>query len=319
MRVVVTGATGLLGQTFIEEVLAKEAEWELVSLSRHEPPESQRPDQRHGRPRCSDLRSLPFWQGLDVGNLEATRSLLTRLNPDVVVHMAAIRSPDDCERDPDAAFRINFLGARNVALACDRFDTELMFISSDQVFYGVTNKTLHREWDAPRAANIYGQTKILAENYIREHLRRYWIVRTAKLFGGPNDKTSFVNMAFASLAQDKPINVVKEWASHVTHAKYAASAMIELIRKKIYGIYHVVSPGVPSYWEIGEYLVSQMNKPRALLAQVSQKDLRLPAVRAEYLALSAEIWKADFNKPLPSWQEGIKLFLSERKSRLRVF
>ena len=301
MKIAVTGGTGLLGQALIEEIMFQEPEWEIVSLSRSDPPEQQR----------------PFWKRLDVSDLTATRNLITRINPDLVIHTAAIRSPDDCERDPEAAFKVNFLGTRNVALACDRFDTEMLMVSSDQVFYGVANKKLHREWDKPKAANVYGQTKLLGETYVREHLRRWWIVRTAKIFGGPNDRTSFINMASLSLMQDKPINVVKEWASHITHAKYVSQGIIAAVKKKTYGIYHLVSPGVPSYWDVGEYLAESMGKPKSMLTAVSQKDLHLPAARAEYLSLSNETWKADFDGPLPAWQQGIDLFLSERSTKAK--
>ena len=296
MKILLTGATGLLGSATTPWLMERRPDLELTLTSRHEPGE----------------RFKKLWRAIDLTDREATYSAITKLNPDVVVHLAAMSLPDPCQTNPEEAFRANFLGARNVALACDRFDAELLFLSTDQTFYGAHPELAHGEYDKTKPANIYGQTKILAENYIRSHLRRYYIVRTGKIFGGPNDTRSIVHKLFTAFKADDPFDVAKDWRAHLTHASYLAQALVQLIEKKTYGIYHVVSPGVPSYFEIAEYLLGLMKRPSHLAHPISALTLNLPAARASRCELSAKLWEADFNSSLQSWQEGIKLFLKER-------
>ena len=106
--------------------------------------------------------------------------------------------------------------------------------------------------------------------------------------------------------------MAKDWAAHATHAAYVARAMLKILRKKTYGVYHVVSPGVPTYLEIAEFLVSEMKISKEFLIPVNQKDLGLSAARTNYLELSNELWKLDFGEELPSWKDGVRLFVEER-------
>lgn len=296
MRIAVTGGTGLLGRALLEFLAQEHFDWDVTALSRKPLAEG----------------SKYQWRPLDVSDFEATYKTITNLNADVVIHAAALGSPDACVKNPAEAWKTNFLGSRNVALACARFDTQLLLISSDQIFHGAGEKT-HGEYDTPRATNLYGQTKMLAEEFIKQHLKSWWIVRTAKIFGGPGDIHSFVNMAYTTLSANRPLRVVKDWAAHTTHAAYIAQAIAKLIQRKTYGIYHVVSPGVPSYVELGEFLAKAIGAPLSLLIPIYQKDLGLPVLRAPYLELATNLWRLDFGEDLPSWQEGIRKFLEEKR------
>lgn len=297
MRLVVTGGSGLLGSALIRIIGEIKPDWQVACLSRHEPK------------RTKGLT----WKPLDVSDLDSTRRLIAKINPDAVVHLAAIARPDICEKNPDEAFRVNFIGTRNVVLACDRFDTELLFVSSDQVFYQGNQDKAHDEWETPHPANVYGETKVLAENFVRSHLRRYWIVRVAKLFGGPNDTFSFIHNVHQTFSRGEPILAATDWAAHATHGLFAGRAFIELLEKKTYGIYHAVSPGVPNYFEIAGYLAGKMGVSPGLVKASSRKELGLAAGRPARCELSIKMWEQDFGSPLPGWKEGIDLFLAERR------
>ncbi|MBI2070644.1 MAG: SDR family oxidoreductase [Elusimicrobia bacterium] len=297
MRAAIVGASGLLGRALLDVAGQAGLDWEIAAFSRKQP---------------GAMLPGVVWKPLDIGDCDLVRAAITRQNPDVVIHLAALRSPDECEKNPEEAYRVNYLGTRNVALACDRFDTELCFVSSDQVFYGLDARCVHGEDDPPKAANVYGETKILAERYIQAHLRRYFIVRTGKMFGGPNDTFSFINNAFAALRAGSSMRCAVDWAAHATHAAFVAQAIIKLLNRKTYGIYHAVSPGVPNYLEIAQYLADTIGAPRHLAAPSTRQELNLSAGRPERLELSDRLWRHDFGGPLPDWKEGMRLFFRER-------
>lgn len=298
MRVAITG-TGLLGHGIFEAISQNHPDWETLLFSRHEP--------------ALELRGR--WARLDISDFESTRKTITKFNPDCVIHTAAMRNPDLCEENPEEAFRANFLGTRNLALACDRFDSELVYISSDQVFYGIPENKRHAEWDEPRAKNVYGQTKLLGERYIQNHLRRYWIVRTAKLFGGPGDTLkSFPSQFLEAIHKKKKIRAATNWLGHLTYVPDLAETLMKLITKKTYGIYHLVSSNIASYAQIAHFMAEHLKQGAQLIEEARYEDMRLAAPRAKECFLSAQLWEFDFNEKFPAWQDGLQKFLQETGS-----
>ncbi len=298
MRIAITGSTGLLGTSILDVISEKHPDWELLCLSRKQVPSNKQ----------------KTWKSLDITDYEATYQTITRFNPDCVIHAAAMRSPDQCEQNEKEAYRVNFLGTRNVALACDRFDTELVLISSDQVFYGAKESRDHREYDATCAKNIYGQTKIWAEQYIQNHLRRYWIIRTAKLFGGPGDHlASFPTQMTEAIRKNKKMKVTTDWFGHLTYAPDFALALLGLIQRKTYGIYHLTSPNIASYYEIAQWITKKLKRGAELIEEVSFEDLNLPAHRAKRCVLDTQLWELEFGNKLPIWQEEMEKFLRSQR------
>ncbi|MBI4064727.1 MAG: NAD(P)-dependent oxidoreductase [Elusimicrobia bacterium] len=295
MRLAITGATGLLGSALLDALARDKPDWEIFALTRKRPV----------------TLNFGVWNQLDITNLEQVRTVITKINPDAVIHLAAFARPDQCQEKPEETFRVNFLGARNIALACDRFDTELLHLSTDQVFYGNDPDRTHDEREVPVAGNVYGDAKILAEQHIQAHLRRYWIVRTGKIFGGPNDTVSFPNTALNAFRNAQKLTVATDWAAHMTHGSFLSEALIKLMEKKTYGIYHIASPGVPSYFEIAQALADKMAAPRSLIVPGALKDLKFAAKRAR-VELSLKLWGYDFGQGLPDWKKGLDLFASER-------
>ena len=101
--------------------------------------------------------------------------------PNVVIHAAAMTDVDGCERNPDAAFRVNGWGTRNVALACQQAGAAMVYISTDYVF-DRTKGSPYTEWDVPNPISVYGVSKLAGECDVRQILDRFWIVRTAWVY-----------------------------------------------------------------------------------------------------------------------------------------
>ena len=165
MKVLVTGAAGLLG-TDVWSVFSQGHE--VTAMGRTHPPHV----------------PLSQWRTCDLRDAAQTYKTVTRENPDLIVHCASYNDVDGAESNPDEAFRVNALGARHLALACQRFDTALMAVSTDYVFDGtLAPEDGYRECDATHPLSVYAQSKRWGELFVEQLLHKYFIVRTSWLFG----------------------------------------------------------------------------------------------------------------------------------------
>lgn len=120
---------------------------------------------------------------LDITDREATINYIRRHQPDTVINCAAFTNVDGCETARDAAFKVNAIGPRNLALACEKVNARLIHISTDYVFPGTANGGVALdECAVPAPISAYGQTKLLGEQYVERFCRRHFIVRTAWLY-----------------------------------------------------------------------------------------------------------------------------------------
>ena len=125
---------------------------------------------------------------LDITDRDSVSSCVAEVKPDVIINCAAYTDVDEAEEDYGRAFQVNALGAGNLAIAAESVGAKVIHISTDYVFdgRGVISDgkiTPYREYDLPNPINVYGKTKLLGENYVREFCSRYFIVRTSWLYG----------------------------------------------------------------------------------------------------------------------------------------
>jgi len=153
---------------------------------------------------------------------------------------------DGCERNPDAAYRINALGTQNVALACQRCDAAMVYVSTNEVFDGTKGEP-YLEFDRPNPINAYGRSKLAGEFFTRTLLHRFYIVRTAWLYarGGSNFVTKMIHLA----DERGELRVVTDEISSPTYAPDLAEAIAKLIRTDHYGIYHFTNEGICSRYD----------------------------------------------------------------------
>lgn len=215
MRVIITGHKGQLGRA-LQEVLKGETLFGL-DLPQH-----------------------------DITDREAIAQAIADLDPQVVIHAAAMTNVDACERDSDAAYRINGLGTQNVALACQRCSAAMVYVSTNEVFDGTKDEP-YLEFDRPRPINAYGRSKLAGEFFPRTLLDHFYIVRTAWLYarGGNN----FVTKIIRAADERGELRVVTDEVSSPTYAPDLAEAIAKLIRTDHYGIYHFTNEGICSRYD----------------------------------------------------------------------
>ena len=299
MRILITGACGMLGRDLVE-VLAEGQELYLLDVEKFPPSLS------------SQFSTLT----LDITDSAKTYREITRINPDIVIHSAAYTDVDGAETNMDLAFRVNALGTRNIALACQRFDTELLYISTDFVFDGEKGEP-YLEFDRPNPQSIYGKSKYWGELYIDSLLNRFYIVRSSWLFGksGKNFVTTILNLT----KEKKEIEVVNDQIGSPTYTKDLAQAIAQLIgregkdsitRASLYGIWHITNSGQCSWYEFAGEILQDSD---VLLKPITSEELNRPAKRPKFSVLENSVRKLQGWKSLRHWKEALKDYLREIK------
>jgi dTDP-4-dehydrorhamnose reductase len=159
---------------------------------------------------------------------------------------------DGCARDTALAYRVNVLGTQNVALACQRANIPLVYISTNEVFDG-TKETPYREWDEPRAINPYGQSKLAGERCVQALLNRFYIVRTAWMYSRGHQ--NFVAKVIAHARASSALAYVDDEIGNPTYAPDLGRAIAALIETQHYGIYHLMGEGVASRYDWAERIL----------------------------------------------------------------
>ena len=174
--------------------------------------------------------------------------------PDVVIHTAAFTAVDDCERNPDLAFRVNGEGTRNVGSACRPAHAAMVYISTDYVFDG-QKQSPYAETDHPNPINVYGKSKLQGENYAAELVEHSWIVRTSWLFG-PLGK-NFVGAILTRARQGESLRVVDDQVGAPTYTVDLAEKLVEIVERGKPGVYHVTGQGYCSWFEFAQEILAQ--------------------------------------------------------------
>lgn len=289
MRIVITGTSGLVGYDLWEVLKEKH---ELWGVGRKKP----------------DFVPLSQWRTMDIVDSELTSKIITQINPDCVIHSAALSNPDACEEDPSTAYKANVLGTRNIALACQRFDTELLYISTDQVFNGKKKKP-YTELDQPDPVNQYGISKLWGEKFVQSFSRRYYIVRTALVFGIA--RPTFVDRVAKASVSNEPLVAATDIINSPTYSKDLAAAISIMIEKHCYGIYHIVNEGHCSRWELAQFIAQSLGKKTNFIKKGTLKNLKLKAKRPGFCPLENFVWNLNEFPEIRSWKDAVLSFLEE--------
>ncbi|MCK4572069.1 dTDP-4-dehydrorhamnose reductase [candidate division WOR-3 bacterium] len=173
---------------------------------------------------------------LNITNRADVTTLVQKLNPEYIIHTAALTNVDHCERDKRLAWNINVEGTKHVAEIAQKINAKFIYISTDYVFDGDTG--MYKE-DAPtKPVDFYGETKLEGEKAVKG-LRDYIIVRPSVLYGGNPIKVNFVTWVIQELKKGKGINIVKDQLNTPTLADNLVELILELIERDETGIFHI--------------------------------------------------------------------------------
>jgi dTDP-4-dehydrorhamnose reductase len=198
----------------------------------------------------TDLHAADQIHALDCRNRDQVMEVIGRVRPHVVLHMGAETDVDRCERDIDHAFRSNALATLNIALACQRFDVTLVYVSTAGVFDGKKPEP-YTEFDLPNPVNVYATSKLEGEKFVQSFVPKHYIVRAGWMFGGKGKDKKFVGkIASMCLENGAEIKAVDDKFGCPTYAVDLLAAVKTLIQSDFYGIYHLVNSGSCSRYDV---------------------------------------------------------------------
>ncbi len=283
MRIAITGANGQLGQA-LQSTLAKAAHHEVGGEKLRE----------------AELipLDLPQW---DITNPHHT-SQLAALRPQLVIHCAAMTDVDGCARDPEQAFRVNAFGTQNVALACQRAGAAMVYISTNEVFDGSSERP-YLEFDRAGPINPYGESKLAGETIAARLLHRLYIVRISWLFA--QNGSNFVSKILARADQYGALQVVTDEVANPTYAPDVAEAIWRLVSTEHYGIYHLVNEGYCSRYEYALEILKQAGRTHVPVQPITRDQFKR-ASRPPAFAPLHNMVGAALGIYLRPWQEALR-------------
>lgn len=244
---------------------------------------------------------------LDITNEKKTIETVTDLAPDLIIHPAAYTDVDGCETNKELAFKVNGEGTRNLCIAASSLDIPLFYVSTDYVFDGKAEAP-YKEDDPINPQSVYGQSKAEGEKYVRELLNKYFIGRTAWLYGRQGN--NFVK-TISKLAEEKgELKVVDDQVGSPTFSLDLAKKIKEIALTDKYGTYHLTNTGRTSWYGFTLEILKNAGI-NAKIEPCTSDEYRRPAPRPSFSALdNGNLAKNGFS-PMRSWQEGLKGYYQE--------
>lgn len=246
---------------------------------------------------------------LDITVLEDVFELFKQERYDAVINCAAYTNVNKCETEIDLAYKVNAIGARNVAIACEKINAKLIHISTDYVFSGDTRKP-YIESDVCCPQSVYGSSKYLGECYVRDFCTRYFIVRTSWLYGyhGKN----FVKSIMSQGLKKGAVTVVADQRGNPTNAADLAHHIIKLIDTDEYGVYHATGHGECSWFEFANAIIATSGI-NAVVSPCTSDQFYSPAKRPAFSSLDNLMFRITVGDEFRDWQTALKCFMHNYK------
>lgn len=286
-RAVVFGAAGQLGMELVREL--RERGYEVKGWDRAQ---------------------------VDISDRAAVESALAQFDAEVVFNSAAYNQVDVAEKEPQAAFLVNGLAVRNLALACRQIDARLVHYSTDYVFDGRARHP-YAEDDPTHPLGAYAVSKLAGELYAQAYLENALVVRTSGVFGPGGTSTArgnFVELMLRLAGSSNPIRVVEDHVASPTFAPLLAARTVDLVERSHSGVFHV-GGGTPISWFQFARTIFEIAGLNPVLLATNEREYRTPARRPKYSALSNAKMERAGLVPMPPLREALEAYFKTRQPR----
>ena len=238
----------------------------------------------------------------DITNKEITREEILDINPQIVVNSAGFTNVDGCETEMEKALLVNANGIKNVALACKEGKIKLLHISTDYVFDGKKGEP-YLEDDTPNPLSIYGKSKLKGEQYIKEIMEDFLIVRTEWLYGEKGN--NFVSTILKLAGVEEELQVVDDQIGSPTYTKDLAYAIGVLLEHNLRGVYHVTNRGACSWYQFALKILELAHIEGTKVRPVSSDICNRPAKRPAYSILNRCKFEKETGLTLRFWEDAL--------------
>ncbi len=275
IKVLVTGASGQLGQCF-KKFASRFPELDFTF--------------------CTS-------QDLDITQFGVVSAFLRKNEFDYCINCAAYTAVEQAEKEQEMAYLVNGEAVKNLAELCSEYGITLIHFSTDYVFDGKKSAPYNEEEDTD-PLNVYGASKLLGEDYIKNHLEEYFIFRTSWLYSDIGN--NFLNTIRKKIEQGEPLNITTTQQGTPTNAYDLACYVLELVAEgnTNYGIYHYSNLGEGTWYDFAKEILSLSGKQGEINLNENNDFITL-AERPAYSVLSKNKTLRTFKRPISSWKESL--------------
>lgn len=249
---------------------------------------------------------------IELASLDSVSSRLLEVRPQIIVNTAAMHHVEKCEADPTKAFATNGLGSRNVSLVARDLGATLIHVSTDYVFDGAKS-TPYEESDVPRPLNVYGNTKLSGELFVRSTVDKHFVLRTSAIYGKNPCRAkgglNFIELMLKLARERGEVRVVDSEFVTPTPTEELARQMVALSRSDAYGLYHATAEGSCSWHEFAGKIF-ELSKTKVNLIVAGPNEFPAKVARPKYSVLENRALKDRGVNLFRPWQEGLRNYLS---------
>ncbi len=285
MRILITGASGLLGSKIAE--IALSGGHEVFSGYCHHLPEA------------GEAVKLDLVEG------DKVERAIADIAPQVVFHTAALTDVDRCEADPDFAWRTNVLGTERVAKSGAEVGAYLVYVSTDYVFDG--EEGMYREEDRTNPVNRYGLTKLLGEGFCS------LVARTSVIYGArpASGKVNFALWLIERLSSGEEVRIVTDQFITPTLNTNLAKMLLEAAERRLSGVYHMAGATRVSRYDFAVEIAREFGLDEGLIVPSKMGEMKWKAKRPKDSSLeTAKAARVLEEKPLPL-RESLRILRAE--------
>jgi dTDP-4-dehydrorhamnose reductase len=249
---------------------------------------------------------------IELSEIDSVSNRLKDERPDVVVNTAAMHHVENCEREPQRAFAVNGLGARNLAVVSQDIGATLVHVSTDYVFDGA-KQAPYEETDAPHPLNVYGNTKLSGEYFVRGMCDKHFVLRTSAIYGKSPCRAkgglNFVELMLKLARERGKVRVVDSEFVTPTRTTEIAQQIVALSRSDSYGLYHATAEGSCS-WNAFAAEIFRLTNTKVTLEVAGPNEFPAKVPRPTYSVLENRALKSRGLNVFKPWQDGIREYLA---------
>jgi len=248
---------------------------------------------------------------VEVASQESVQAALENARPDLVINTAAAHHVEKCEADPTQSFAINAIGARNVAHVSHSLGAALFHISTDYVFDGL-KRSPYTEEDAAMPLNVYGNSKLAGEYFVRAENPRHFVLRVSGLYGShpcrAKGNLNFVELMMKLARERDELKVVNDEFVTPTPTVEVARQIVLLSRTTDYGLYHATCEGGCSWYEFAK-AIFELSGLKVRLETARPGEFPAKVARPKYSVLENAALKRSSRNTFDHWRKGLERYL----------
>ncbi len=242
---------------------------------------------------------------LDISDEKTVEDFIRRVEPDWVIHLAALTDLEYCERNPNIAEQINGTATGKIAHLVNKYSKKMVYISTSGVFSG-SKKSPYTEDDTPHPVTAYGKSKLSGEKNVAKHLdgKDYLILRAGWLFGGGGRDKKFVGKMFNLMSRLESVRVVGDIIGSPNYSVDIGYLLTELIELDAYGLFHAVNNGVASRYDIA-MKIKEFAGFNTQVLRATADEFPTIAPRPPMEAILGQGLSERYNYSMRTWQEAL--------------